>query len=180
MNQQIHLETCSDCFVQLPKLEDDSPTHRYMGGSASCWNLFANMHNGGEPPIAPAPLNHFFIDAYCVQHHGVPNLQAIQSVAVHGLPLYCLFELGMSLSPEKAIWMRQWATFDKDGQKHRRYSWLTPPDQSGCLTIGDIAQQPTPETRAEQLQAYITQVWDVWRVDHLDMFARWYQEFIVQ
>ena len=173
-------ETCLDCYVRLPAPGPDASRHRYIGGSASCWNLFANMHNGGDPPIAQGPLNHFFIDAYCVQHHGVPGPQAIQSVAVHGLPLYCRFELGEELSPERAIWMRQWATFDKQGQKHRRFTWLTPPDQTGCLTIGDIAQRPTPEDRAEQLQAYIAQVWDVWRADHLDSFARWFEEFVAE
>ena len=172
-------ERCPDCFVQLPKLSEDAPRHRYLGGSASCWNLFTSMHNGGEPPIGQGRLNHFFIDAYCVQHHGLPSLQSIQSVAVHGLPLYCQFELGEALSAERAIWMRQRATFDKHGNKHRRFTWLTPPDQTGCLTISDIAQRPTPEARAEQLQVYIAQVWEVWRADHLDTFARWYEEFVL-
>ena len=101
MSEQSPLEICLDCGVQMPRLGAEAATHRYLGASASCWNLFANMHNGGEPSIAPAPLNHFFIDAYCVQHHGVPNPQAIQSVAVHGLLLYCLFEQGLSLSAER-------------------------------------------------------------------------------
>ena len=170
------IETCSDCFVQLPKLHETAPIHRYLGGSASCWDQFSWLNNAGEPPVAAGRYNALLIDAYCVQHHGIPIPPAINSVAVHGIALYAAFEMGMSL--DKAVWVRQFSTFGADGKKHGQFVWLTPPDQKGCVTINDIVTQPTPEKRAEMLDNYVLDVWATWKAVHLDAFADWYDRFV--
>ena len=70
-------ETCPDCKVVLPKF--DGPVHRYLGASASCWAMYAAL-GGGEPPIAPGPLNALLVDAYTTQHPG-----AVQSESGHSI-----------------------------------------------------------------------------------------------
>lgn len=97
------LETCYGCGAALPPF--DGPTHRYIGASAACWDLFSRLLHGGEPPLAPAPLNALLLDAYAVQHAGTPSPQAIQSVAVHALTLFGVLERGVA--PDQALWLRQ-------------------------------------------------------------------------
>lgn len=81
-------------------------------------------------------------------------------------------------SLERAIWMRQYATFGAEGKKHGRFTWLTLPDQTKCITIDDIVQQPTADARAEMVAAYVKNVWCTWKAVHLDTFAAWYAEFV--
>ena len=170
------LETCSDCHVQLPKLQNEAPTHQYLGASASCWEQFSWFNNAGQPPVAAGRYNALLIDAYCVQHPGKPIPPAINSVAVHGIALYAVFEMGMRL--EKAVWVRQFATFGPDRKKHGQFVWLTPPDQTGSITINDIVTQSTPEARAEKLDEYVLDDWHTWKAAHLDAFADWYDRFV--
>jgi hypothetical protein len=91
-------EVCPDCGIVLPQLAESDPTHRYIGASASCWQLFSYLLNAGEPPVAPGRLNPLLVDAYCVQHHGTPSPQAINSVAVHALALHGVLAAGVSPS----------------------------------------------------------------------------------
>lgn len=170
-----HLERCPDCGVELPKL--DGPTHDYVGASPACWALFANLVNAGEPALAPAPLNALIFDAYIAQHHGVPSPQAIQSVAVHLLPLYGVFV--QNLSTERVLWIRQRALRPQRGSKHGRFHWLTPPDFAGCPTIADIAHAPTPAARSVVAQQYVAQVWARWSQLHLAIIAEWYNKYVI-
>jgi hypothetical protein len=64
------LEPCPGCRAPLPPL--DGQTHRYIGASPACWTIFAALHNAGEPPLAPAPMNALLDDAYAAQHPGTP------------------------------------------------------------------------------------------------------------
>lgn len=173
---KIERERCPDCKVELPKLSADAPTHRYLGASASCWALFSNIHNAGEPPIAPHPLMSLFIDAYAAQHHGVPSPQAINSVAVHLLTLHAV--LTQQLDVSQALWVRRRALENKATGKHERFHWLTPPDFAGCVTVLDIANAPTPEGRAETAVSYIHQVYERWAKEHSPTLTQWYQQYV--
>ncbi|MEM7117531.1 MAG: DUF5946 family protein [Chloroflexota bacterium] len=170
------LERCPDCRALLPKLALDAPTHRYMGGSASCWALFANMNNAGEPPIAPNRLTPLLTDAYAAQHFGKPSPQAINSVAIHLLALNVVFTHGFD--PAKAQWVRLRAIQNKATPRHERFHWLTPPDFTDCLTVADIAAEPTAEERGEKTAVYVKQVYTHWAELHHDTLAQWYNTYI--
>jgi hypothetical protein len=168
-------ERCPDCGARLPPC--DGLTHRYIGASPSCWALFSTLVNGGEPPLAPAPLNGLITDAYAAQHPGQPSPQAIQSVAVHLLTLYGVLVRGVA--PGRAHWIRQRALRDGRPPKHDRFHWLTPPPFPGDLTVASIAGAPTAAARAEVAARYVRQVWARWGPAHEPTVARWYEAYVV-
>ena len=96
------LQACPGCGALLPAAPD--PSHPYIGSSGACWDIYNQLQQAGEPPLAPSPLLPLMVDAYASQHPGVPSAQAIQSVAVHLLTLQGVLERGVS--PEQAMWVR--------------------------------------------------------------------------
>jgi hypothetical protein len=105
--------------------------------------------------LVPSPWNNLLVDAYAVQHSGTPSPQAIQSVAIHLLTLYGVFERAVSAGD--ALWIRQRVLRHKAVQ-HSQLQWLTPPSFEVSLTVADIAQMPTPAARTAQLRLYVEQV----------------------
>ncbi|MBV7330319.1 hypothetical protein KFU94_19125 [Chloroflexi bacterium TSY] len=168
------LESCPDCRAELPPV--DGPTHRYIGASAACWAIFSALNNAGEPPLSPASTNQLLVDAYAAQHPGRPSPQAIQSVAVHLLVLYGVFEKG--IDPANALWMRRHALQGDPSSKQERFSWLAPPDFSGSLTIVDIIHLPTPEARTELVKQYVEGVWGLWSDSHRLTIVEWYNKWL--
>ena len=170
------LEHCPGCDARLPK--SDGATHRYIGASSACWEIFAALSNGGEPPLAPAPLNDLLRDAYAAQHPGgTPSDQAIQSVAVHLLTLYGVLVRGVA--PENALWIRLRGVRDGSIPKHKRFAWLTPPSFAETLTVVEIVQASTPEARTELATQYIKSIWATWAHEHEKTISEWYGRFIV-
>ena len=168
-------ELCPGCAARLPR--SDGPTHRYIGASPACWALFSALVNGGEPPLAPAPLNGLIVDAYAAQHPGTPSPQAIQSVAIHLLTLYGVLARGVQ--PEQAQWIRQRALRKGRTARHDRFHWLTPLPAAGGPTIAGVAGGPTPEARAAAAADYVQQVWARWAAQHEPTIARWYEAYVV-
>lgn len=169
------LEPCPDCRALLSPL--DGPTHRYLGASSACWTLYANLHNGGEPPLAPSPYNNLLVDAYAAQHPGVPSDQAIQSVAVHTITLYGVLERGVSL--EQTLWLRLRPLREQKSSKRGRFHWLTPPSFAGTITIAEIVAVPTPTARSQKVKGYAEQVWSLWAQAHEATITHWYEAFVL-
>lgn len=168
------LEQCPDCKVWL--LAVSGAAHRYVGASPACWGVFSALVNGGEPPLAPHPLNSLLLDAYMVQHPGQPSDQAVQSVAVHLLALFGVLE--RSVAPEQVLWIRQRAVRGDAQQRHVRFTWLTPPDFTGSPTISDIAAGATPETRTSNGVHYTKTIWGLWTSAHGATIAEWYDRYV--
>lgn len=168
------MEPCPGCTALLPP--STGPTHRYIGASPACWELYSLL-NAGEPPLTPHPRNGLLVDAYAAQHPGVPSPQAIQSVAIHLLTLYGILMKG--IADEQALWIRRRALRIQDQSKHGRFVWMEPPSFEGQLTIVDIVQAPTPDQRTEQLQSYVDTVWQTWSDRHLGTISDWYDQFVL-
>lgn len=167
-------EPCPDCRALLAPL--DGPTHRYIGASPACWALFTALQSGGEPPLAPAPMNGLLVDAYAAQHPGTPSPQSIQSVAVHVLTLHGVFAHGVGV--ERALWLRIEALQERSGSRRGRYDWLEPPDFTGSLTIAAIVAEPTPEARSSAVARYVEGVYRIWATAHGATIAAWYALFV--
>lgn len=168
------IEICPDCGAHLSPF--DGPIHRYIGASPACWAIFSAL-NVGEPPLAPGLHNGLLVDAYTAQHPGKPSPQAIQSVAVHLLALYSVLVQGAD--PADALQIRLRALRDATRSRRDRFTWLTPPDLTGGVTVATIAAAPTPAARTELLNALVGEVWARWAAPHGDTVAAWYTEFIV-
>lgn len=166
---------CPGCGALLPA--SAGPTHAYIGASPACWAQFSALFNGGEPPLAPAPLAALIGDAYAAQHPGTPSAQATQSVAVHLLTLYGVLVRGVA--PQNALWVRRRALRTGARAKHGRFTWLTPPGARYAATIVDIIRAPTPAARAEQVAPYIHAVWERWSQPHGATIAVWYDAYVL-
>jgi hypothetical protein len=142
LQQYIH---CVGCGALVP--ESDGPTHRYVGASAGCWQIHGEVL-AKEYEQYRSAVAQMVVDAYCVQHPGVPGPQSIQSVAVHLMSL-CLVPEG-GVAPAKMPKILPQFT-------HKGYPWLEPPTDPGALTIVDVA---AARDLAEHIK--LVQVW-VWQ-----------------
>jgi hypothetical protein len=115
---------------------------------------------------APPELAALLVDAYAVQHHGVPTSpQAVQSVAVHLLSLHGVIGLGQRV--DRALWIRRRALRERG-----IFHWLTPPTEP-ALTIRHLIAGggvTTPRTMAD----FVVSVYEVWRAVHGATIAQWY------
>ena len=110
----------------------DIPAHRYIGAAAGCWNLYTNemlVKEYSDP--AYYPTHRLSVDAYTAQHPGEPGPQQINSVAVHLIRMYLIFEKGYDARFGRTI--IQWAATQKG-----RYYWLEPPGPPWEVNILDI------------------------------------------
>lgn len=126
--------------------------------------------------MTPLPITTLLVDAYAAQHPGTPSPQSIQSVAVHLITLYGVLEKGVPF--ERALWLRQEALNERHSPKKDRYSWLTPPDFTGSITVADLVHEPTPNARSSKAQVYIENVWHLWAKDHKGTVTTWYTQYI--
>src|SRR5918992_2105890 len=81
-------EICPGCGLWLERV--DGPKHPYLGASASCLALYGEVLAREYSDPALLSIHQLTVDAYAVQHPGVPDRRTRQSVALHLLTL-CLF-----------------------------------------------------------------------------------------
>lgn len=148
------LETCPGCAAALPPV--DTPAHRYIGASPSCWAVFAT--------IMAKPIHPLLGDAYAAQHPGVESAQSIQSVAIHLLTLCGVLERGVDR--RHALWIRRRALRERGV-----FRWLEPPPFDGTLTIADVVLD---RSRAGE---YIESVWRGWAREHTTILS-WYERYV--
>jgi hypothetical protein len=118
-------------------------------------------------PQGGTPLRRLLTDAYMVQHPGVPERRAIQSVGVHLVGLYLVLERGLPPADLSAALQRVLV-------KPPAWRWLEPPDPNGVLTFASLkaaAEQPRPALDAA-IEAYVRGVWAAWE-PHRGQVAAW-------
>jgi len=101
-----------------------------------------------------------------VQHPGVAERRAIQSVGAHLVGLHLVLERG--LPPDKLS-----AALQRLLARPPAWHWLTPPEPNGPLTMGSLAEAvsgPAPAF-AEAIEAYVRGVWSAWAVHHAQVAA---------
>lgn len=153
------LEPCPGCGAFVPVVDGPGPTHEYMLASPGCWALFgevsgrqyadARYRAGGLP----------MVDAYAVQHPGVPERRSSQSVWIdlvslclrleHGLPDDVTIRLVQRLASEK-----------------REYAWLEPPASLGAVTVVDVHAATTAEEHVAAVRRRCESAWEAWAVHH--------------
>jgi hypothetical protein len=102
------------------------------------------------------------VDAYAVQHPGVPEPRAIRSVAVHLMSLCLVLERG---------WRPADATRRLGGLVERaRPHWLDPPVPNGRLTVEHPLAAPPAEHTA-RVRAWAEDVWRAWSLHHAQVNA---------
>jgi len=148
---------CMWCKGVFP--EENGPTHRYMESTPGCWAAYGRVLAREYEDQRYFAVHRLTVDAYAVQHPGVPGKQSIQSVAVHLIRLCLVLE--QELPPEKANDAMLAAA------KHKaRYHWLEPATFLGPLTVADVEAASGVEEHSSMVRRWAEQMWQVWSPHH--------------
>jgi hypothetical protein len=140
----------------------DGPTHAYIGASPGCWALFGELTVAG---LAGVPSGHLAGDTYAVQHPGVPERRALQSVGVHLITLCALLE--REWPPERAIALRR-QVVDRPPEPWPHLPVALP---VGTVTVADVLATPLPE-RDGRVRDWADGVWAAYS-DHHERVRQW-------
>jgi hypothetical protein len=150
----VHCMWCKGAFPA-----EDGPTHAYMESTAGCWAAFGRVLAREYEDQRHFAVHRLTVDAYAVQHPGLPSRQTIQSVGVHLVRL-CLF-LEHNLEPAKANDAMLAAA------KHKsQYHWLVPPAYLGTLTVADVEAATDIQGHMSTVKSWASQMWQVWSPHH--------------
>jgi hypothetical protein len=151
-------------MMMMPTMQD-GPTHAYIGASPGCWAVFGEVLAMEYGEYGYPHVHRLTVDAYAVQHPGVPSRWSIQSVAVHLTGLYLVLDQGMDY---------RWATramaraVDSVGQS----LWLEPPASPGKVTILDAHKARDLAEHTAAVELWARSVWEAWD-DHHDSVRKW-------
>ena len=138
-----------------------------MGASSACWTQFAEV-NASLPRVGAGPLRRLVTDAYMVQHPGVPERRAIQSVGLHLVALCLVLEHGFPvdrLSETVALVLA----------RPPAWRWLEPPVPNGISTIGEVWAAAGRGEAAAAIETSVRGVWTSWASWH-GVVERWVGE----
>ena len=131
-----------------------------QAGSPGCWAIYGDVLLR-QYADARTNLRYFHtVDAYAVQHPGLPTPQTIQSVNVHLISLCYLMERGYSsdrTEPKMRLAIQKFK-----GQ----FTWLAPPASKGAITVVDVAQAVEPDDLIRCIEAWSKSAWEAWSVHH--------------
>jgi hypothetical protein len=159
-------EVCPGCKASLEPV--DGPTHRYIGASAACWQIYTTLLGGGYAVVGRDEYGSLLVDAYAAQHPGVDSPQARQSVAVHLITLWAILRAGADV--EKAIDIRVRAV--SVGKRTAGFEWLEPAPASYPLTVADLVTSEPID--AASIDLLVGGVLGSWSIDHEREIKRWY------
>ena len=162
-------EACPGCKASLEPI--DAPTHRYIGASPACWQMYTTLAAGGYAIIGGDQYGSLLVDAYAAQHPGVESPQARQSVAVHLLTLWAILRAGADV--EKAIDIRVRAV--SVGKRTGGFDWLRPAPESYPLTVAGLTSS-TP-INAASIDLFVGGVLGSWMTDHEEAIRKWHDRY---
>ena len=137
----------------------EGPTHPYIIASPGCWARFGELLAAG---LAAPGSGQLVTDTYAVQHPGVPERRAVQSVAVHLVSLCASLERGWP--PERAPHLLRRALARPAG-----WRWLNPALPLGRITVSDVAESPSPDERGRRARAWAQDLWSAYSMHHSEI-----------
>lgn len=152
---------CFSCGAKSMNFEGDC--HEYMLASPGCYEMFNEVLEREYSDFVYAKAHHYTVDAYATQHPGeVVNKKAINSVGIHLISLYFLFEKELELEKAAEIKMK-FAQFNKS---KGIVKLLERPEKFNGLTIYDIWNNETPAKHFELCQKWAIDSWNSWKTQH--------------
>ena len=150
------LTLCPGCGLLLPAA--DGPTHSYIGASAACWALYGQVLAIEAGTYRQPAWHRLTVDAYAVQHPGIPERRSIQSVCVHLISLCLVLE--HDISPSRATRLLGTVLASRPA-----FVWLEPPP-SGRLTARDLLRAADRDDHERRSWAWAGEQWSSWRAHH--------------
>ncbi len=136
-----------------------SAPHRVAG------RCTAKCSRANTPTRATVAVHQLTVDAYAAQHPGTPSAQSIQSVTVHLVGLYIVFELGRTPTEARK-------TIQRAVQHKKDFVWLDPPPSLGEMTILDIHGARDHAEHNSRVRKWAMSVWKAWEPHH-PKIRRW-------
>ncbi len=158
----INLIPCFSCAALVPDVE--GPTHKYMLSSPGCWATYGIVLARDFGEYSYPAVHRLSVDSCAVQHPGKPNRQAIQSVAVHLIGLYCSLEKGLPAAQVTAAIGRATRVSDQ-------FVWLEPPASMGPITVVDAANANSLEAYQRVAKEWAHSAWEAWSAHHAQITA---------
>lgn len=150
------MSRCQGCGLVLP--ERSGPAHPYIGASPACWALYGELLAREYSDRAYARFHQLTVDTYAVQHPGVPERRAIQSVGLHLVTLCLVLEDGAD--------PREGAMIHKRLARRASFHWLEPPSPNGRITVADVLEARTSAEQEQLVEAWARDVWAAWTPHH--------------
>ncbi len=155
-------EGCFGCGGEFPKVE--GPVHEYMASCPGCWAAFGEVLAREYSDETYFEVHRLSVDAYAVQHPGLPSRQTIQSIGVHLIRL-CLF-LERDLTPERAN-----DAMLKAGTNKSTFIWLEPPESLGEITVVEVANTVNSDEHKIVVKEWARGAWEAWSPHHQQVKA---------
>lgn len=147
---------CPGCGLRAPV--HHGPTHPYVVSSPACWAAYGEVLAREYQDQGYGALHQVTVDAYAVQHPGVPERRSIQSVALHLITLCLVMEDGADPQAGPRLHQRLAA--------RASFHWLEPPRPNGSLTVADVAEATTAADHLRLVEAWARDVWQAWERHH--------------
>jgi hypothetical protein len=163
------IEVCPGCRASLEAV--DGPTHRYIGASPACWQIYSTLGAGGYAIAGSGRFGDLLVDAYAAQHPGLDSPQARQSVAVHLVTLWSVLRAGAAI--DKAIDIR--VRVVSVGKRTGGFEWLEPAPDSYPLTVGGLIEAEPID--AASIDLLVGGVLGAWSVNHETAIRDWYDRY---
>jgi hypothetical protein len=135
---------CPGCGLRTEVAE--GPTHAYIGASAGCWARYGEL-------LAHGIGGQLAVDTYAVQHPGVEQRRAGQSVAVHLMSICAALERGSPAHRAVPLIRRALAS-------RPAWPWLPLETPVGSVTVVDVLDG------SSSVDDWARDVWGAWQVHH--------------
>ncbi len=156
------ISSCPGCGLTAP--ESAGPTPEEHSASAACWAMYGQVLARSYTNPGYRAVHQVVVDSYAAQHAGGTSRREVQSVGLCLMTL-CLFV-------ENGVDPAQGPTLHKQMVAHRPdFTWLTPPDQRGLMTIADVFRARDADEHSRLVRDWGRQVWQAWAPHHATIRA---------
>ena len=163
---------CFSCGAKSLNLEGNC--HEYMLSSPGCYEMFTEVLEKEYSDFRYSKAHHYTVDAYATQHPGnLTNPKAVNSIGIHLMSLYFLFEKSMNLNSAAELKMA-FAQFNKT---HKIIQPLQKPEKFDGLTIFDIWNNENPEHHFKLSEIWAKNSWDTWEKERVTI-EKWALNFL--
>lgn len=156
MSPTENLTPCIGCGALVPVVEQSTNP---PGASPGCYALYTEVLAREYSDYRYAAVHNLTVDAYSLQHPGLPSPRTIKSAAVHLISLY--LQLEHDLDSMAAARAKQAAV-----EHHDRFIWLEPPASLGEMTILDVHAAADPGEHKMVVSQWAAGVWQAWQAHH--------------
>jgi hypothetical protein len=155
---------CPGCGVLFRRR--GGPLHAYLGASSACWEAYQLLARPSSVQPDTPRVRRLLQDAYAAQHPGERTLRSVRSIAVHLMDLCALLERAGNVGTDAPV------AGEAAPRRALDLHWLEPPQRRGRLTAVDALDPGTSDRRAEQVEAWASEVWAAWEPHHATI-RRW-------